>query len=99
MMRLVSSGTEAVMGAIRVARGFTGKRNIIKFEGCYHGHHDSLLTSAGSGVATFDLPDSAGIPDNYTRHTISVAFNDIEALRFLPEEILADTAAVMLEPV
>jgi glutamate-1-semialdehyde 2,1-aminomutase len=99
MLRLVSSGTEATMSALRVARGFTGKKNIIKFEGCYHGHHDSLLTSAGSGVATFDLPDSAGVPDNYSRHTISVAYNDIQALESLPKETLADTAAVILEPV
>lgn len=99
MVRLVSSGTEATMSALRVARGFTGRRNVIKFIGCYHGHHDSLLTSAGSGVATFDLPDSAGVPESYSRHTISVAYNDLDALRRLPADILADTAAVILEPV
>ena len=99
MLRLVSSGTEATMSALRAARGYTGKNNIIKFEGCYHGHHDSLLTSAGSGVATFDLPDSSGIPSNYTNHTISVAYNDVDAVRRLPESVLTDTAAIILEPV
>jgi glutamate-1-semialdehyde 2,1-aminomutase len=95
-LRLVSSGTEAVMSALRVARGFTGRNNIIKFEGCYHGHADSLLTAAGSGLATFDLPDSAGVPKNYTGHTISVAYN---TLPNLPAEVLNDTAAVILEPI
>lgn len=99
MLRLVSSGTEACMSALRVARGFTKKRNIIKFEGCYHGHHDSLLTSAGSGVATFDLPDSAGVPESYSRHTISVAYNDPRVLESLPQDVLDDTAAVILEPI
>ena len=99
MLRLVSSGTEATMSALRVARGFTRRNNIMKFEGCYHGHHDSLLTSAGSGVATFDLPDSAGVPENYTRNTISIAYNSLEVLEALPDEVLADTAAVILEPV
>jgi glutamate-1-semialdehyde 2,1-aminomutase len=95
-LRLVSSGTEAVMSALRVARGFTGRNNVIKFEGCYHGHTDSLLAAAGSGLATFDLPDSAGVPKNYTCHTISVAYNTIPEL--VPE-VLSDTAAVILEPI
>jgi glutamate-1-semialdehyde 2,1-aminomutase len=95
-VRLVSSGTEAVMSALRAARGFTGRNNVIKFEGCYHGHADSLLTAAGSGLATFDLPDSAGVPKNYTCHTISVAYN---ALPNLAPEVLNDTAAVILEPI
>jgi glutamate-1-semialdehyde 2,1-aminomutase len=99
MIRLVSSGTEATMSALRVARGYTGKNNIIKFEGCYHGHHDSLLTSAGSGVATFDLPDSAGVPSNYSRNTVSIAYNDPDSLRKIPIEVLRDTAAVILEPI
>ena len=99
MLRLVSSGTEATMSALRVARGFTGRTNIIKFEGCYHGHQDSLLTSAGSGVATFDLPDSAGVPENYSRNTISIAYNDPGALDRIPADVLDDTAAVILEPV
>ena len=95
-LRLVSSGTEAVMSALRVARGFTGRNNVIKFEGCYHGHTDSLLAAAGSGLATFDLPDSAGVPKNYTCHTISVAYNTIPELA---PEVLSDTAAVILEPI
>ena len=99
MLRMVSSGTEATMSALRVARGFSGRNNIIKFVGCYHGHHDSLLTAAGSGVATFDLPDSAGVPTNYSRHTITVAYNNLDQLRALPEDVLSDTAAVILEPV
>ena len=98
-LRLVSSGTEAVMSSLRVARGFTGRNHIIKFEGCYHGHVDSLLTAGGSGLATFDLPDSAGVPAYYSHHTISVAYNDIEALEALPAEVLNDTAAIILEPV
>jgi glutamate-1-semialdehyde 2,1-aminomutase len=84
------------MSALRVARGFTGRNNVIKFEGCYHGHTDSLLASAGSGLATFDLPDSAGVPKYYTNHTISVAFNTIPEVA---PEILNDTAAVILEPI
>jgi glutamate-1-semialdehyde 2,1-aminomutase len=99
MLRLVSSGTEATMSALRVARGFTKKRNIVKFQGCYHGHHDSLLTAAGSGVATFDLPDSAGIPESYTAHTITVPYNDFSAIENLSPEVLSDTAAVIIEPV
>lgn len=99
MIRLVSSGTEATMSTLRVARGFTGRKNVIKFAGCYHGHHDSLLTSAGSGVATFDLPDSAGVPESFSRHTISVPFNDLGAIENLPDEILSDTAAIILEPI
>lgn len=99
MLRLVSSGTEAAMSALRVARGFTGKNNIVKLEGCYHGHADSLLTAAGSGVATFDLPDSSGVPQNFSRHTISIPYNDFAALKALPAEILNDTAAIILEPV
>lgn len=99
MLRLVSSGTEAGMSVLRVARGFTGKNNIVKFEGCYHGHHDSLLTSAGSGVATFDLPDSAGVPPSYSKHTISIPYNDLDALKNLPADVLSDTAAVILEPI
>lgn len=99
MLRLVSSGTEATMSALRVARGFTKRRNIIKFQGCYHGHHDSLLSAAGSGVATFDLPDSAGIPESYTSHTITVPFNDFSAITKLHDQAVSDTAAVILEPI
>lgn len=99
MLRLVSSGTEATMSALRVARGFTKRWNIIKFQGCYHGHQDSLLTASGSGVATFDLPDSAGIPESYTSHTITVPFNDFSAITKLPDQAVSDTAAVILEPI
>jgi glutamate-1-semialdehyde 2,1-aminomutase len=99
MLRLVSSGTEATMSALRVARGFTGKQNIIKFEGCYHGHHDSLLTAAGSGVATFDLPDSAGVPPGFSKHTITLPYNNLDALKSLSQSVLDDTAAMILEPI
>jgi glutamate-1-semialdehyde 2,1-aminomutase len=99
MLRLVSSGTEACMSAIRVARGFTGKPGIIKFEGCYHGHSDCLLAKAGSGAMTLALPDSAGIPPSVTQHTYTVPFNDLEAVEKLlaakPEEI----GTIILEPV
>src|SRR5262249_42086876 len=99
MLRLVSSGTEACMSALRVARGFTGKNHIIKFEGCYHGHHDSLLTAAGSGVATFDLPDSAGVPKSFSGHTVSLPYNDLQALHKLPGAVIGDCAAIIVEPV
>ncbi|HSE39439.1 MAG TPA: glutamate-1-semialdehyde 2,1-aminomutase [Acidobacteriota bacterium] len=98
-LRLVSSGTEAAMSALRVARGFTGKNHVIKFEGCYHGHVDSLLTAGGSGLATFDLPDSEGVPPYYSHHTVSVAYNDIPALEALPAEVINETAAIILEPI
>src|ERR1700730_9960721 len=79
-VRLTSSGTEAAMSAIRLARGFTGRDRIVKFEGCYHGHSDSLLVKAGSGLATFGTPDSAGVPADFARNTIVISFNDEEAL-------------------
>ncbi len=79
MVRLVNSGTEATMSALRVARGFTGRELTIKFEGCYHGHVDSLLVKAGSGVATLGLPDSAGVPNSFSETTIAVPFNDLDA--------------------
>ncbi|MDA8099085.1 MAG: aminotransferase class III-fold pyridoxal phosphate-dependent enzyme, partial [Nitrospiraceae bacterium] len=81
MVRMVSSGTEATMSAIRAARGFTGRDKILKFDGCYHGHGDSLLVKAGSGVATFGLPDSPGVPKDLAKHTLTVAFNDLAAVR------------------
>src|SRR5215470_233530 len=80
MVRMVSSGTEATMSAIRMARGVTGRTKLIKFEGCYHGHGDSLLVKAGSGVATLGLPDSPGVPSSLAESTITVAFNDAAAL-------------------
>ncbi len=98
-VRLVSSGTEATMSAIRLARGFTGRDIILKFEGCYHGHTDSLLVKAGSGLATFGTPDSAGIPADFARNTIVAPFNDAPALERLFEERGAEIAAVIIEPV
>lgn len=80
MVRMVNSGTEATMSAIRVARGFTGKDKIIKFEGCYHGHADGLLVKAGSGAATFGVPDSPGVPRSYARNTITLPFNNVDAV-------------------
>ena len=98
MVRMVSSGTEATMSAIRLARGATGRNRIVKFEGCYHGHGDSLLVKAGSGVATLGLPDSPGVPAVLAENTITLAFNDPDAL----EQAFAkhdDIAAVIIEPV
>ncbi|MDQ2974994.1 MAG: glutamate-1-semialdehyde 2,1-aminomutase [Acidobacteriota bacterium] len=98
MVRMVNSGTEATMSAIRLARGVTGRDRIIKFEGCYHGHADSLLVKAGSGVATLGLPDSPGVPASLAQHTITVPFNDTAAL----EDVFTqhgDIAAVIIEPV
>src|SRR5574341_1126623 len=83
MVRMVSSGTEATMSAIRAARGFTGRDRILKFDGCYHGHGDSLLVKAGSGVATFGLPDSPGVPADLAKHTLTVAYNDLAAVKEL----------------
>jgi glutamate-1-semialdehyde 2,1-aminomutase len=99
MVRMVNSGTEATMSAIRLARGYTGREKLIKFDGCYHGHADSLLVSAGSGIATFGIPGSPGVPKNLAKHTISIPFNDSGALadafgRFGPE-----IAAVIVEPI
>lgn len=98
-VRLVSSGTEATMSAIRVARGFTGRDKLIKFEGCYHGHSDSLLVKAGSGLATFSTPDSAGVPADFTRNTIIAQFNDAEELEKIFAEQGSDIACVIIEPV
>src|SRR5688500_16746497 len=98
MIRMVSSGTEATMSAIRLARGVTGRDRIVKFEGCYHGHGDSLLVKAGSGVATLGLPDSPGVPSGLAENTITLPFNDVEAL----EQAFAkhaDISAVIIEPV
>jgi glutamate-1-semialdehyde 2,1-aminomutase len=98
-VRLVSSGTEAAMSAIRLARGFTGRDRIIKFEGCYHGHSDGLLVKAGSGLATFGTPDSAGVPASIANNTIVLPYNDAEALRRAFEERGAEIACVIIEPV
>ncbi|WP_020006445.1 glutamate-1-semialdehyde 2,1-aminomutase [Salinicoccus albus] len=99
MVRMVSSGTEATLAAIRLARGFTGKNKILKFEGCYHGHSDSLLIKAGSGVATLGLPDSPGVPEGTASNTITVPYNDKESLKEAFERFGDDIAAVIMEPV
>ena len=98
-IRMVNSGTEATMSCIRLARGYTGRNKIIKFTGCYHGHVDSLLIKAGSGVSTFGLPDSPGIPEELARHTISIPFNDINAFLEVFESIKNELAAVIIEPI
>jgi len=98
-IRMVNSGTEATMSCIRLARGYTGRNKIIKFTGCYHGHVDSLLIKAGSGVSTFGLPDSPGIPEELARHTISVPYNDINAFLEVFESIKNELAAVIIEPI
>ncbi|ALS79001.1 glutamate-1-semialdehyde 2,1-aminomutase [Planococcus kocurii] len=99
MIRMVSSGTEATMSALRVARGYTGRDKILKFEGCYHGHGDSLLIKAGSGVATLGLPDSPGVPESVAKNTITVPFNDLESVRMAFQEYGSELAAVIVEPV
>jgi glutamate-1-semialdehyde 2,1-aminomutase len=96
---MCNSGTEATMSAIRLARGFTNRNKIIKFEGCYHGHADSLLVKAGSGALTFGHPDSAGVPEAFTQHTIVRPFNDAEAVRQAFAANSGDIAAIILEPV
>ena len=83
MVRMVSSGTEATMSAIRLARGFTGRDKIMKFSGCYHGHSDSLLVKAGSGMATFGVPDSPGVPADFAKHTLTAEFNSLESVKAL----------------
>ena len=98
-IRMVNSGTEATMSAIRLARGFTGKNKIIKFDGCYHGHVDSLLIKAGSGVSTFGLPDSPGIPKQLAKQTISCEFNNKEDFLDAFEKVKDDLAAVIIEPI
>jgi glutamate-1-semialdehyde 2,1-aminomutase len=99
LVRLVSSGTEATMTAIRLARGFTGRSKIIKFEGCYHGHADALLVKAGSGALTFGQPSSAGVPLEVVAHTLALDFNDIESVARAFERSGKDIAAVIVEPV
>ena len=98
-VRLVSSGTEATMSAIRVARGFTSRDCIVKFEGCYHGHADALLVKAGSGALTFGQPSSAGVPKDVAKHTHTLAFNDTEALEKCFSEIGDKIACVIIEPI
>ena len=99
MVRMVSSGTEATMSAIRLARGYTGREKIIKFEGCYHGHADSLLVSAGSGVATFAIPGCPGVPADLARHTVSLPFNNATAFSEAMAAVGPEIAAVIVEPI
>lgn len=99
IVRMVSSGTEATMSALRLARGYTGRNKIIKFEGCYHGHGDSLLIKAGSGVATLGLPDSPGVPEGVASNTITVPYNDLESVKYAFEQFGEDIACVIVEPV
>src|ERR687894_1408860 len=99
MVRMVNSGTEATMSALRLARGATGRNKIVKFEGCYHGHGDSLLVKAGSGVATLGLPDSPGVTASVAANTITAPFNDAAALEGVFAEHGGDVAAVIVEPV
>ena len=98
-VRLVSSGTEAVMSAIRVARAFTKRDAILKFEGCYHGHSDYLLAKAGSGLATLGIPDSPGVPADFTRHTLTAPYNDIRTVQRLVKEHRAKLACIIVEPI
>ncbi|HQR60293.1 MAG TPA: glutamate-1-semialdehyde 2,1-aminomutase [Methylophilaceae bacterium] len=98
-VRLVSSGTEATMSAIRLARGFTGRSKILKFEGCYHGHADALLVKAGSGALTFGQPSSAGVPPEVAAHTLTLSYNDSAAVEALFSQIGNDIACVIVEPV
>lgn len=98
-IRLVSSGTEAVMSAVRVARGFTKRDRILKFEGCYHGHSDYLLAKAGSGLATLGIPDSPGVPADFAKHTLTAPYNDIRTVQQLVKEHRGNLACIILEPI
>src|SRR6185503_5773891 len=98
-VRLVSSGTEAVMSALRLARGFTGRKVIVKFEGCYHGHSDFLLVKAGSGALTFGNPTSAGVPPELASHTLVLDYNDPQQVEDAFRKFGGEIAAVVLEPV
>ncbi|WP_078555384.1 glutamate-1-semialdehyde 2,1-aminomutase [Bacillus alkalicellulosilyticus] len=99
VVRMVNSGTEATMSALRLARGYTGRNKIVKFEGCYHGHGDSLLIKAGSGVATLGLPDSPGVPESVAQNTLTVPYNDLDSLRLAFDKFGDDIAGVIVEPV
>ena len=99
MVRMVSSGTEATMSAIRLARGYTGRDKIIKFEGCYHGHSDSLLVKAGSGALTQGVPSSAGVPADFAKHTLTLPFNDLSAVEQTLAEVGQSVACIIVEPV
>ena len=99
MVRLVNSGTEATMSAIRAARAFTGRNKVVKFAGCYHGHNDGLLVEAGSGGATYSIPNSAGVPEGYARETLVADYNDVNSVQRLFDSHPGEIAAVILEPV
>lgn len=99
LVRMVNSGTEATMSAIRLARGYTGRDTIIKFEGCYHGHSDSLLIKAGSGALTMGVPSSPGVPEALANHTVTLTYNDIEGVKQAFSEIGEQVAAIIVEPV
>src|ERR1700732_2512245 len=98
-VRFVSSGTEATMSAIRLARAYTKRKYIVKFEGCYHGHSDSLLVKAGSGVATLGIPGSAGVPEEFTQFTLALPYNDVAALDEVFEKFKPQIACIIVEPV
>ena len=99
MVRFVNSGTEATMSAVRLARGYTGRKAVVKFDGCYHGHADSFLVKAGSGVITLGIPGSPGVPDDIVKNTISIPYNDIESLEKTLRDQDLDIACVIMEPV
>ena len=99
MVRMVSSGTEATMSAIRLARGHTGRDKILKFDGCYHGHADSLLVKAGSGAATFGVPTSPGVPADFAKHTLTATYNDLEEVKQLVAANKGEIACIILEPI
>ncbi len=99
MVRMVSSGTEATMSAIRLARGYTGRDKILKFDGCYHGHADSLLVKAGSGAATFGVPTSPGVPADFAKHTLTATYNDLEEVKTLVAANKGELACIILEPI
>ena len=99
MIRMVGSGTEAAMSVIRTARGYTGRAKIIKFEGCYHGHADSLLVKAGSGATTFGIPDSLGVPEDLAKHTLTASYNDLESVKALVNQYPEQIACIIVEPI
>lgn len=99
MVRMVNSGTEATMSAIRLARGYTGKNKLVKFEGCYHGHADSLLVKAGSGALTLGVPSSPGVPDDVAKHTLTVEYNNLASVKKVFAECGSDIACIIVEPV
>ncbi|PLY01165.1 MAG: glutamate-1-semialdehyde-2,1-aminomutase [Desulfuromonas sp.] len=99
MVRMVSSGTEATMSAIRLARGYTGRDKILKFDGCYHGHADSLLVKAGSGAATFGVPTSPGVPEDFAKHTLTATYNDLDDVKQMVAANKGEIACIILEPI